>query len=246
MNETIRVIQSHHSVRSYTGEPVSEELLEQIVEAGQRCPTSFNAQHLSLIVVRSPETRARIAEIGGGQVWIARAPVFIAVVADLNKTRTGVEMAGGQQIAHKSVELLIACSIDAGIALGNMMTAARSLGLGVVPIGGTRRNPQAMIDLLKLPDLTFPLCGMCVGHIDEDSPRKPRLPVSTWWHNEHYRPETIPSAIEAYDKTMTDHWKVVNRSDGLPWSKNLAEHYTKNYFPNVKPVAKKQGFTNEM
>jgi FMN reductase [NAD(P)H] len=246
MNDTIRVIQAHHSVRSYTEESVSEDMLEQIVEAGYRCPTSFNAQHVSLIVVRSPATRARIAQIGGGQPWIARAPVFIALIADLHKTGVGLAAAGRQQEAHKSVELLVACSIDAGIALGNMMTAARSLGLGVTPIGGIRRNPQAMIDLLNLPRLTFPLCGMCIGHIDNDGPRKPRLPVNSFRHDESYRRDAIAPVIDAYDETLLDFWKTVGRADGLSWSANLSEHYTRNYFPAVKPVLEAQGFTNEM
>ncbi|SHH20238.1 NADPH-dependent oxidoreductase [Pollutimonas bauzanensis] len=246
MNQTIRTIHAHHSVRSYTDAPVAEEMLEQVIEGGYRCPTSFNAQHVSVVVLRSPTTRARIAQLGGNQAWIARAPVFITMVADLNKTMAGVRAAGGQQVAHKSVELLVACSIDAGIALGNMMTAARSLGLGVVPIGGIRRNPQAMIELLKLPSLTFPLCGMCLGHIDEDGPRKPRLPMATFRHDEFYRPEAIEAAIEPYDRTLMEHWKAVDRADGSSWSENLAEHYTKNYFPNVKPVIEAQGFTHEM
>jgi FMN reductase [NAD(P)H] len=47
-----------------------------------------------------------------------------------------------------------------GIALGSV-AAARSEGLGIVPIGGIRLHPQALIDLLGLPDHTLPgsRCG---------------------------------------------------------------------------------------
>jgi FMN reductase [NAD(P)H] len=160
MNETLRVMQSHHSSRSYKPDPVSDQMLDQIVEAAYRGPTSVNSQQVSLVVVRDPAKRARIAEIAGGQPWIAQAPVFIVLVVDFHKTGLGVAKAGQTQVAHESVEGLLAGTLDAGIALGNLMTAARSLGLGIVPIGGIRRDPQAMIDLLTLPPLTFPVDGL--------------------------------------------------------------------------------------
>jgi FMN reductase [NAD(P)H] len=50
MNQTISLLSSHRSERSYTDEPVSDEALNAIVEAAQRTPTSFNAQHISLAV----------------------------------------------------------------------------------------------------------------------------------------------------------------------------------------------------
>jgi FMN reductase [NAD(P)H] len=243
MNATLDLLHGHRSVRGYTDAAVDPEALARIVEAGRRCPTSFNAQHLSLVVVRSAAARAEIARLAGGQPWIARAPVFIALVADANKTARAVRAAGGEQLAHKSTELLVACSIDAGIALGGMMMAARSLGLGVVPIGGIRRNPQGMIDLLGLPALCFPLCGMCIGHSAQDGPQKPRLPMATYRHDERYDPEALSGeAIAAYDRSLVEYWQALGRDDGASWSATLREHYTKNYFPDVLGVAHKQGF----
>lgn len=245
MNETLELLKSHRSVRRYTDAEVGAAELDEIVEAGRRCPTSFNAQHVSVVVVRSPETRAAIARIAGGQHWIEQAPVFITLVADASKTGRAVHAVGQTQQAQRSVELLLACSIDAGIALGAMMTAARSLGFGVVAIGGIRRNPQAMIDLLGLPELTLPLCGMCVGAVAQEGRLKPRLPVETFRHDEHYSLRALAAAMPEYDSAMLAYWQALGRVDGTSWSANLAEHYCKNYFPNVKPVAQSQGFTLE-
>src|SRR5512143_18394 len=131
-------------------------MLNAIVEAAHCAPTSMNMQEISLVVVRDAERRARIAELAGGQTWVAQAPVFIAIVIDFHKTDLGVRKAGKTQIMHESMEGFGAAAVDAGIALGTMTTAAESLGLGIVPIGGIRRHPQEMIDLLELPPLTFP------------------------------------------------------------------------------------------
>src|SRR4030067_3810686 len=146
MNETLRIQQSHRSIRSYKADPVSDAMLEQIIAAAHQAPTSMNAQEISLIVVRDAEKRARIAELSGGQPWIAQAPVFITIVIDFHKTDLGVRKAGQTQIIHESMEGFGVAAVDAGIGLGTLITAAESLGLGIVPIGRIRRKPPGIVD----------------------------------------------------------------------------------------------------
>ena len=245
MNETIKLMQSHRSDRSYSSEPVSDALLDDIVKAAQCGPSSMNGQQTSLVVVRDAAKRARIAELTGGQPWIAQAPVFVVIVMDFYKTSLGVAHAGQKQVIHESVEGYTVGAIDAGIALGNLITAAHSCGLGIVPIGSIRRNPQAMIDLLELPPCTFPLVGLCIGHVAEAAPQKPRLAMASYRHDERYRRDGLPGLINQYDAAMAKYWQKIGRADGVSWSDSLANSYTKVYFPDVKQVAAKQGFMND-
>lgn len=245
MNETIELQRKHRSIRSYKNEPISDEMLQAIIEAGHRAPSSMNAQEISIIVVRDTERKAKIAELAGNQAWIAQAPVFIAIVADYNKTDIGVRKAGQTQIIHESMEGLLVAGIDAGLVLANMMVAARSLGLGIVPIGGLRRTPQGIIDLLELPPLTFPLVGMCLGHIDKDAPLKPRMDVKTFRHDERYDAAHYQGSIDSYDATIMEYWKQLGRSDGLTWSQNLGNNLKQVYYPQVRPVAAMQGLLND-
>jgi FMN reductase [NAD(P)H] len=245
MNETIRILQAHHSSRSYKTDPIPDGVLEAIIESAHRAPTSTNSQEVSLVIVRNEESRARIAEIAGGQPWIAQAPVFIAVVVDLYKTGLGVEKAGGEQVFQRSLEGILAAVSDAGIAMSTIMTAARASGLGVVPIGGIRRDPQAMIDLLGLPPNTFPVDGVVLGYAAEESLQKPRMPIESFRHDERYHPEALKPAIDAYDRTLLDYWQKIGRTDGLSWSANMAQHYGA-FSRLIKSVAQKQGFTIEV
>jgi len=245
MNETIQLQHNHRSIRSYKAYSVSDEMLNAIIEAGHRAPSSMNAQESSIIVVRDAERKAKIAELAGNQTWIAQAPVFIALVADFNKTDIGVRKTGQTQVIHESMEGLLVAGIDAGLVLANMMVAARSLGLGIVPIGGLRRSPQAIVDLLGLPPLTFPLVGMCLGHIDKDAPLKPRMDVNTFRHDERYDASHYPEAIDNYDATIMEYWKQLGRTDGLTWSQNLGNNLKQVYYPQVKPVAAMQGLLND-
>jgi FMN reductase [NAD(P)H] len=245
MNETIRLLRAHHSSRSYKADPISAEVLEAIIECARRAPTSTNSHEISLVVVRNADSRARIAEIAGGQPWIAQAPVFIAVIADLYKTGLGVEKAGARQVFQRSLEGVLAVVSDAGIAMATLMTAARALGLGVVPIGGIRRDPQAMIDLLELPANTFPVDGVVLGYVTEESSQKPRMAIESFRHEEKYHPQALRPAIDAYDLTLEKYWQKIGRADGLTWSANMAQHYS-TFSRLIKSVAHNQGFTIEV
>ena len=242
MNHAIEQMQQHRSIRSYQDKAVPAEVLDAVLRAAWHGPTSINGQQVSLVVVQDAARRARIAEIAGGQPWIAQAPVFIAVVADFYKTRLGVAAAGSEQVIHDSVEGFAVAAVDAGITLGNLMTAARAAGLGVVPIGGIRRDPAAMIELLGLPELTFPLAGVVLGYSADDSAVKPRLPLATFAHSERYDAAALPGHIAAYDQTLQQHWQNLGRADGEPWSQSIARYYQQVYFPQVAPAARAQGF----
>jgi FMN reductase [NAD(P)H] len=244
-NPTIALLQSHRSDRSFLATPIRDDILSQVIEAAHRGPTSINAQHISLVVIRDPVHRARIAEIANGQAWIVQAPVFITVVVDFYKTKLAAELAGKAQIIHASVEGFAAGAVDAGIALGNLMIAARALGLGIVPIGGIRHDSQAMIDLLELPPLTFPMVGVCLGFVDKAAQQKPRLPIATYRHDETYKKIHLLEGITAYDKELMTYWQSIGRTDGLPWSANTANAYQHVYFRKTAKVARSQGFDFE-
>ncbi|QEL56216.1 NADPH-dependent oxidoreductase [Chromobacterium paludis] len=246
MNETLQLMHSHRSVRSYQDRPIAPDMLDAVLDAAWKGPTSINGQQVSLVVVQDAERRSRIAEIAGGQPWIAQAPVFVALVVDFHKTRVGVEMAGEQQVIHNSVEAFAVGAVDAGIALGNLITAAHAAGLGAVPIGGIRRDPQAMIELLELPALTFPIAGVALGHIQDNSAQKPRLPRDSFVHRERYQADSLPGHIAAYDDTLRQHWQTIGRADGEPWSDSIARFYRQVYFPKVAPAARAQGFGFEL
>lgn len=234
MTPTIDLLTSHRSDRSFLDTPVSDEHLDAILRAGHLAPTSFNAQHVSVVVVRDATTRQRIAAVAGGQSWIAAAPVFITLVVDFHKTALGSALNGQEQQIQRHLEGLIAASTDGGILLGTLMIAARSLGLGVVPVGGIRANASAMIELLGLPGQTFALCGMALGHVREPAAQKPRMAIEAFRHDERYNPVALASAISTYDQQLMRHWQIIGRADGQSWSSTVSRTYARNYRPDLK------------
>jgi len=230
MNTIIDLFNDHKSERSFTDRAIDDATLERIISTAYRAPTSVHSQQVSVIVTRDAEKRAQISQIAGGQPWIAKAPVFITFVLDMYKTEVGMKLAGKEQVAHQSIESLVAGATDVGIALGSVMAAARSEGLGIVPIGGIRLRPQELIELLELPEHTFPVAGVVIG------------PLETFRHDEAYVAEGLEEKIAHYNQQMTAHWQAINRTDGETWSESVSGYYQHIYFPDVLPAILKQGF----
>lgn len=245
MNEIIRTIQNHRSIRSFTEQPVDERMLDEIIKSAQAMPNSINGQQVSVIVIKDKQKLAEIAELAGGQPWVASAAVMLIFVMDFYKTHLAAQKNGTEQVIHESIEGTLVGAIDGGIAMGGAIIAAESMGLGIVPIGGIRKSPKEIIELLELPQMTYPLAGLVIGHPTEASYQKPRLPLSTFRHDETYKKEHLLSEINDYDDKMTAYYKEINRPQSGNWSQNTSKVYKSVYFPKVYPTMKDQFFKND-
>ena len=241
MTKTLRTIRNHRSIRNYHERDLEPGQLEAILEAARTMPTSVNGQQVSVVVVRDQEKKQKIAALAGGQPWIAQAPVFLVFMVDFHKTSRALGKNQTTQVIHESAEGTVMGTFDTGLAMGGAIVAAESLGLGIVPIGGIRRDPQAMIDLLGLPRFTYPVAGLVVGHPQDLSATKPRLPPGGFVHEEQYDVGAVDKAIDEYDLTMGDYYR--NRGDkATDWSSQLSNLYKTVYYPKVLPTLVSQGF----
>lgn len=245
MNETIRSIQNHRSIRSFLDKEIDEAILEEILKSAQAMPNSINGQQTSVVVVKDKAVKAKIAELTGGQKWIEEAPVFLVFLMDFYKTNLGAKKNGLTQVIHESIEGSLVGTFDAGLNMGGAIISAESLGLGIVPIGGVRRSPEDIIALLGLPKYTYPVAGLAVGYPKDPSHQKPRLPLSTFRHDEKYQTEGLEDAIDAYDADMATYLKSIGREQEGNWSQYTAGIYQQVYYPKVYPTMKDQDFKND-
>lgn len=194
---------AHKSVRQFLETPVSDAQVERIVTAAQRASTSSNLQVWSVIAVRDPARKARLAEALGGHQYIATAPVFLVWVADLARNEALMRAHGAESETLGLIENTLIGAIDVGIAAQNALLAAESLGLGGVFVGGIRNAPEAVSAELGLPRHAFAMVGMSIGVPDptEGTGVKPRLPLAGVLHPETYDPERWRSATAEYEGT---------------------------------------------
>ena len=249
-NPTLELIQRHGSVRNYRPDPIPAETIEAIVAAAQRTSTSSNMQAYSVVAVMDAAKRARLAELCGNQEHIARAPVFLAWCADLARLDRACELRGYLQETGYVENFLIA-AVDAVIAAQSAALAAESLGLGICYIGSIRNHTQAVIDLLGLPRLVFPITGMTVGWPAADPLIRPRLPQSAVLHWETYAYEH-DAELAAYDRAMAATGIYGGRQIPVPgkpdemedygWTEHTARRVAQAVRTDLRAVLEAQGF----
>lgn len=245
MNETIKLIQNHRSIRSFLDKEVDDAVVDEILKSAQAMPNSINGQQTSVIVIRDKEVKKKIAHLTGNQTWIEEAPVFLLFLIDFYKTKLAAEKNGLTQAIHESIEGTMVGTFDAGLQMGAAIISAESLGLGIVPIGGVRKNPGELIELLRLPEYTYPAVGLALGYPNDHSRKKPRLPFDTFKHEEFYQTNGLLESIDQYDKDMEEYLKEVGREKEGNWSKFTSGIYQSIYYPEVYPTMKKQKFSND-
>ncbi|MCD8509465.1 MAG: NADPH-dependent oxidoreductase [Bacillus sp. (in: Bacteria)] len=245
MNDVINLLNNHRSIRQYKADPVSNEQLETIVTSAMAAANWINGQQVTVIAVQNNEKKKRLSELVGNQAYVDEAPVFLVFCMDFYRAKLAAEKNGMELQVTNSVEAILTGATDVGIALGNAITAAESLGLGTVPIGGIRKNPDEVIELLNLPEYVFPISGLVVGHPKDPSDVKPRLPLEAVYHEERYNLENLKELIDNYDQTMEKYMEARTKGAMVRnWSSGVANFYSTGFlnFGDSSSSLKKQGF----
>ena len=138
-------IKDRRSIRQYKVDPVDDEKIDKILEAGRWAPSWANTQCWRFIVVRDPKVKAEIADCllkrtaPDGTVQENRLsatlntiPVLIVVCAEMGKSGSFPgSPPGGKPVTDKGDWFMF----DTALAVQNMVLAAHALGLGTVIIG---------------------------------------------------------------------------------------------------------------
>ena len=161
-NETIDLLLAHSSVRQYQDKPVSQEVVDTILNCAQRAPTSSYLQSYTIIQVEDKEKRAALMEFSGGQKWLVNAPLVLLFCGDLHRDDQLLHPAD-QNVLHNAELFTVAVS-DASLVAQRAFIAAQALGLGGVIVGGVRNETAKMARLFDLPELVFPLYVLCLGY----------------------------------------------------------------------------------
>lgn len=243
MNDVIKLLNSHRSIRKFTSREVDQETINSIIGAGQSAATSSNVQATTVIQVSNESRREKLVEISGGQQYVASSGAFFVFCADLKRSAQACELQGGEFSSGMTEHFIIA-TVDVALFAQNCAIAAESLGLGICYIGGLRNNPAAVSDLLALPSNVYPVFGFCVGYPDQDPEVKPRLPLTSVLMHEHYDNEQLAPGIAAYDAHIRAYYQ--SRTGGAKdscWSEEMRALVGKESRPHMRGFLESKGFT---
>ena len=78
-------INNHRSIRKYSKEPVSNELLTRLLQEAERTQTMGNMQLYSVVITRSAEMKKKLSPLHFNQPMVEEAPVVLTFCADFNR-----------------------------------------------------------------------------------------------------------------------------------------------------------------
>ncbi len=246
MNQTIKILSSHRSIRKFRNRPVEKELFDTIVRAAQCASSSNNIQAYTVINITDRKVRKQIAQLAGPQPWVDHAPVFMVFCADLTRLDAACEYHGYTPEQGWTEQLIVAVT-DTAIFAQNLVIAAESAGLGAVFIGGIRNNPDMVCELLKIPDHAWPVFGMCLGWPDQNPGTKPRLPLELVLRQDTFKgkitEEKASELMHDYDRAMQAYYEKRNPDlAGQTWRSQMADFMCCAARPHMKSFLEKKGF----
>jgi nitroreductase len=184
--ELFEAIKNRRSIRRYKADPVDDEKIEAILEAGRWAPSWGNTQCWRFVVVKDAEIRAKLAEAltkiklpdkeipNPATNAMNTVPVIIAVCAKIGRSGAAHGPGGGgfEYVTDKGDWFMF----DTALAVQNMVLAAHAQGLGTVIIGAFDAAQAEKV--LNVPDGYRVVTLFPVGFPDQEGKAPPRKELS--------------------------------------------------------------------
>lgn len=146
------LLEGRHSIRSFTPEKLTDELLDKVLDAGRMAPSAHNNQPWLFVVVNDSDTLQQLSQ-AYPRSWFSRAPQVIVVCAD------------HQQSWKRAIDQKDHADIDIAIATDHMTLRACELGLGTCWV--CHFDPEKAAEALNLPQHVEPVVFLPIGRPDE-------------------------------------------------------------------------------
>ncbi len=182
----LKEIFEHKTIRKYSDKDISEDILNQILEAAIRASNTGNMQVYSIVVTRDNEMKEKLAPTHFNQPMVKQAPVMLTFCADFNRFNKWCKLRNAEPGYDNFLSFLTA-AIDAIIAAQNACLEAESHGLGICYLGTAIYNGDKISEILELPKGVVPITAVTIGYPDENPPLTDRLPAEAVVHYEKYK-----------------------------------------------------------
>ncbi|WP_028585860.1 nitroreductase family protein [Desulfogranum mediterraneum] len=150
MNPALQFIFSRRSIRSFTEQAVSDELVEDLLQAAMAAPSAKKKDPWHFLVIRDRQRLRAMARIQPYGRMLRQAPLGILVCGD-------IELALDQELSFMLQDL--------SAAMENLLLAANVLGLGACWVGVHPRKERmsGLAELFGLPERIIPVAAVALG-----------------------------------------------------------------------------------
>jgi FMN reductase [NAD(P)H] len=248
----LRQVLLRRTHRRYADRPVGEPLLRLLLAAAFSASSKSDFQQASVIRIDERARRDRLAALVPDMPWIGNAPVFLVFCGDARRLERLGELRG-HHADNGKLEGFFNAAVDAALVLQTFILAAETAGLGCCPISVIRNHPDAVADILDLPDKVFPVAGLCVGYPAAAGHISMRLPLEVTLHIDRYDDSRLDEAVGAYDLRRDARYSIPQEQHRLPeifgfaslygWSEDKARQATRPEGQNFPSYLHTHGFT---
>ncbi|WP_434309847.1 nitroreductase family protein [Hominifimenecus sp. rT4P-3] len=166
------IFEKRRSIRKYTDQPVTDEILHQLIEAARTAPSGHHTQPWRFIAVRSEEMKKRIVQADHNQEWMMSAPLFLVCVADGYVRLKDETIELNEETPYKEQKLVIR---DTAVAIEHIVLKAAELGLGTCWTGYFTQ--KEMKEILEIPKDKHVVAVLTVGYPAEEPKPKERKAI---------------------------------------------------------------------
>lgn len=185
-NPVIESMLNRKSVRKYTDQKPTDEVIATVVRAGQQAP--FALQLCSVLLSRKK------APYG--------APLWFTFCVDMHRMELIMAKRGWTAV-ESDLSLLLFGIQDVALMAENMVIAAESLGMGSCFLGMTPYQAERVQKRFRLPQRVFPVVELVMGYSAEEFPPRPRYPLEFTLFEDRY-PELTDEMVENAMRVMDE------------------------------------------
>lgn len=156
-NEVLKNIYSRRSVRDYLPDEVKDDIIRELIRAGTYAPSAANKQPWRFAVIKNRDLINKLSD-KAKELWIKQdikssRPELIGLVNMVSRPSFNIFFNAPLLVMIFSHPDAFSPQIDCALAAGNMMLAARSLGIGScwIGLGAPLGQVQAIMDDLGVP-----------------------------------------------------------------------------------------------
>lgn len=187
------------SVRNFKDQEIPEDVINQLLDAANNAPSGGNIQPISVIVVREPERRKRLAEMVGNQLWVKNAPMSLIFCIDFWRIRKWASLCDTEFKGENALTHFLIAYADLMCSAQNVVILAEGHGLGSVYIGTILDAIDQAREYFEIPRYVLPLMVLSIGYPKSVPKNVPKLKRDVITHKERYKEisnEEIKKAFE--------------------------------------------------
>jgi len=186
--EFIDIVKKRYAAKSFTGELLAEEKVNELLELIKYSASSFGLQPYKIVIVKDTDMKAKLQGAAYNQIQVGTASHVLVMCAYTdyekriaqydamigNKAPEYIQMMKNMLGANDSAAITIWAKHQTYIALANALNGATALGFDSCPMEGF--DAKAFSEILALPEELVPTIVVPIG-IANDEP-KPKIRYS--------------------------------------------------------------------